>query len=50
MTEFEDINFEEIPTKSRWLNLVFRGLNFIKVPFPALELSKGKLQFRPLYF
>lgn len=45
-----DINFEAIPTKSRFLKLVFRGLNFIKIPFPALELSQGKLGFRPFYF
>lgn len=45
-----DINFEAIPTKSRLLKLVFRGLNFIKIPFPALELSQGKVGFRPFYF
>ena len=45
-----DINFEAIPTDRRWLKLVFRGLNFLKVPFPALELSQGKLGFRPFYF
>lgn len=45
-----DVNFEAIPTESRLLKLVFRGLNFIKVPFPALEMSQGKLGFRPFYF
>lgn len=45
-----DVNFEAIPVKSRWLKLLFRGLNFIKVPFPALEFSQGKLGFRPFYF
>ena len=45
-----DINFEAIETNSRLLKLVFRGLNFIKLPFPALEFSQGKLGFRPLYF
>lgn len=45
-----DVNFEAIPTQSRFLKLVFRGLNFVKVPFPALEFSKGKLGFRPFYF
>ena len=45
-----DMNFEAIPTQSRLLKLVFRGLNFIKVPFPAIEFSKGKLGFRPFYF
>ncbi|OIQ36900.1 MAG: hypothetical protein BM555_01790 [Crocinitomix sp. MedPE-SWsnd] len=45
-----DVNFEAIKTDKRWLKLIFRGLNFIKVPFPALELSQGKLGFRPFYF
>lgn len=45
-----DVNFEAIPTKSRLLKLFFRGLNFVKVPFPALELSQGKIGFRPFYF
>lgn len=45
-----DINFEAIPTQSRLLKVVFRGLNCLKVPFPALEFSQGKLGFRPFYF
>jgi len=45
-----DIDFEKIPTKSKFLKVVFRGLNFVKVPFPALEISEGKLGFKPLYF
>ncbi|MBD3636133.1 MAG: DUF2279 domain-containing protein [Crocinitomicaceae bacterium] len=45
-----DINFEAIPTDRPWLKTIFRGLNYIKVPFPALEFSQGKVGFRPLYF
>lgn len=45
-----DVNFEAIPTQSRLLKLVFRGLNCIKVPFPAVEFSQGKVGFRPFYF
>lgn len=45
-----DVNFEAIPTESRFLKLVFRGLNYFKIPFPALEISQGKLGFRPFYF
>lgn len=45
-----DVDFQAIPTKSRLLKLLFRSLNIVKVPFPALEFSQGKLQFHPLYF
>lgn len=45
-----DVDFQAIPTKSRLLKLLFRSLNVIKVPFPALEFSQGKLSFNPLYF
>lgn len=45
-----DVNFEAIPTDKRWLKLIFRGLNYIKVPFPAIEFSKRGVQFRPFYF
>lgn len=45
-----DIDLEEIPVSSPFLKLVFRSLNIIKVPFPALELSRGNLQFHPFYF
>jgi uncharacterized protein YfiM (DUF2279 family) len=45
-----DVDFEEIPTEKRWLKLIFRAANIVKVPFPALELSQGKVAFRPLYF
>lgn len=45
-----DIDWEEIETNSQFLRILFKGLNKVKVPFPALELSQGKIQFKPLYF
>lgn len=38
-----DIDWEKIPTNSKLLKGLFVGLNFIKIPFPALEFNtKGK--------
>jgi hypothetical protein len=45
-----DIDFEQIPTKSRLLKLFFRTINVIKIPFPTLEYSQGAFQFHPFYF
>lgn len=45
-----DIDFEEIPVEKTWLKVILRGINFIKVPFPALEFSNGKIIAHPLYF
>jgi uncharacterized protein YfiM (DUF2279 family) len=45
-----DIDFEKIPVKSKALKVLFRTINIVKVPFPALELSRGKLKLNPLYF
>lgn len=40
-----DIDFTRIPVKSKFWKAVFSGINIIKVPFPNLELSRGKLTF-----
>jgi uncharacterized protein YfiM (DUF2279 family) len=46
-----DIDWEKIPTHSRFLKALFTGLNFIKIPFPAIELnSKGDFKGHWLYF
>lgn len=46
-----DIDLSRIPTQKKWLRSVFRTLNLIKVPFPALEYNRvDKFKFRPLYF
>lgn len=46
-----DIDWSRIPTESPFLRGVFRALNFVKLPFPALELnSLGKARLHMLYF
>ncbi|MCH2022090.1 MAG: YfiM family protein [Saprospiraceae bacterium] len=46
-----DIDFERIPTKHKWLKVVFSILNIFKVPFPTLEVNTlGQVKFHPFYF
>lgn len=46
-----DIDWTRIPTRSKFLKAVFRGMFFIKLPAPALELNEqGKLRFYGLYY
>lgn len=46
-----DVDWTRIPTQSRWLRMLFEGLNFVKIPFPALELtSQGQFRGYWLYF
>jgi hypothetical protein len=46
-----DIDFERIKTKSKVLKSIFKVLNVIKVPFPAIEFNTlGEVKFRPFYF
>jgi hypothetical protein len=45
-----DIDWDNIPTDSKLLKLFFRGLNIVKLPFPALELAQSQVKFHPLYF
>jgi hypothetical protein len=46
-----DIDFERIKTKSKVLKSIFKVLNVIKVPFPAIEFNTlGQVKFRPFYF
>lgn len=40
-----DVDFTRIKTKSKVLKAVFSCINAIKIPFPNLELSQGKLKF-----
>ncbi len=40
-----DVDFTRIKTRSKLLKAVFQGINIIKIPFPNLELSEGKLKF-----
>lgn len=46
-----DIDFTRIPTKSKFLKTVFIALDFIKIPFPAIEFNtKGETIFHPIMF
>ena len=46
-----DMDLTKIKTKSAFLRTVFRGINFIKVPFPAIEYNtNGEWQLHPLYY
>jgi hypothetical protein len=40
-----DVDFTRIKTRSQFLKTVFSCINIIKIPFPNLELSEGKLRF-----
>lgn len=40
-----DVDLTRIKTKSKILKSLFYGLNIIKIPFPNLELSEGKMKF-----
>ncbi|MDI1234110.1 MAG: DUF2279 domain-containing protein [bacterium] len=45
-----DIDLTKIKTKHKVLKSLFSILNGIKIPFPALELSNGRLKGYGLYF
>ena len=46
-----DIDWTRIPTDSKILKAVFKGMFFIKLPFPAVEVnSKGELKLHGLYY
>lgn len=45
-----DVDFTAIPTTSPFLKTVFKILNLIKVPSPALEFSKKGVKAHALYF
>jgi len=46
-----DLDLEKIPTQKKWLKQVFKVFNFIKIPFPSLEInSQGKFKGHLLYF
>ena len=45
-----DIDLEDIPVRSKFLKILFKGLNMFKMPFPALEINtQGKARFRPFF-
>lgn len=45
-----DIDFSALPVKNPFLKTVLRQLNYLKIPFPALNFSRDGMQFRPFYF
>ena len=46
-----DVDFTQIPTRSRFLKMFFKALNILKCPAPTLELnSEGKWKGHWLYF
>ncbi|MDX1651657.1 MAG: DUF2279 domain-containing protein [Brumimicrobium sp.] len=45
-----DIDFEQIPTSKSWVKTIYRILNHVKVPFPAVEFSGNQVKFHPVYF
>ena len=46
-----DVDFSRIPTNKKWLKIVFRAANMIKIPFPALEYNKVEgVKLRGFYF
>ena len=45
-----DIDFEQFNPKRKWVKTLFKVINHVKIPFPAVILSDGKLGVSPLYF
>lgn len=45
-----DIDFEHVPLNKKWLKILLYPLNFIHIPFPAVQLDRNGLKFHPLYF
>lgn len=45
-----DIDFQSIPTKSKFLKTVFYAVNLIKVPMPTVEFNTHGVKMYGLYF
>ncbi|MEY4604682.1 MAG: hypothetical protein RIT43_1974 [Bacteroidota bacterium] len=45
-----DLDFSRIPVKKPFWKKVLKQFNWLKLPFPALKLSNGKLTAVPIYF
>jgi len=45
-----DIDLNKVKTNSKFLNTVLHTFGFLKFPAPAVELTKGKLYFHPIYY
>jgi hypothetical protein len=45
-----DVDFSRLPIKKPWLKALVKQFNYLKVPFPALILSDGKVRASGIYF
>lgn len=45
-----DIDFEQFNPKRKWVKTVFKVINHVKVPFPAVIFNGDKLEVNPFYF
>ncbi len=45
-----DLDLTKIKTHNKFLRTILFNLNFIHIPFPAVEFSERKIKFHPLYF
>lgn len=45
-----DIDFSQFDIKRPWLRALVKQFNYLKIPFPAMMLRDGGVQFRPFYF
>ena len=46
-----DIDTSKIKTKNRFLNALFKSINWIKIPSPAFEYNTlGEVKFHPIYW
>jgi hypothetical protein len=45
-----DVDFAKIPCKNKTLAKILKQLNYLKIPFPTVEISRGNLRFNPIYF
>ncbi len=46
-----DVNWDKVPLRNKHLKNVLKVLNFIKLPFPAVQWANGSgITFHPIYF
>lgn len=45
-----DVDFSRIRVKRKWLHYTLKIFNFIKLPFPALEITGKVWRVKPIYF
>ena len=45
-----DIDIEAMNIKRKWVRTILKPLNWIKIPFPTMEITNGGLRLQPFYF